>query len=476
GVDGDDKLFERNARENHAAGNLFEVNGEDVTFLADQGGSAPAAQFVTAGSEGGGGSKIYNGGGSASTVQAQDFGPGALSELHWDERSSAEKYYGYEIPVVENGTYRVDIYSAEIFHGVVGSTFENNKRVFDVVIEGETVADNFDHFDIDPSAPAKEIIHSYEFEITDGAFTLDIDARGSAGGIDQPKLSAFALYKIGAGTPVTDDEVPVIASVTVANPQGVQDDARDAIITVTDNSGLDAAALNALDGTELTFADIVPSVVSAPEVTISADGKTATLVYTLTPPAGGWDKGVGEVSIAAGAYPDAAGNGSVATTTAFVFEPNLGNQERGAVVFAVNAGTTDTSDATGLAPDPLDGGAVDNNRYAGAIAADSVILDAFGNPVAFEADNAAYYTSPKGNGGLNNNVDGQLGTTGSNAGGVDLDGSALHTYRDSNAASWTATYDGFDAGTYVVELHFAELFHASPGSRVGTFTVNGIPV
>ncbi|MEL6871942.1 MAG: malectin domain-containing carbohydrate-binding protein, partial [Pseudomonadota bacterium] len=168
----------------------FDVNGEDVTFLADQGGSAPAAQFVTAGSDGGGGSKIYNGGGSASTVQAQDFGPGALSELHWDERSSAEKYYGYEIPVVENGTYRVDIYSAEIFHGVVGSTFENNKRVFDVVIEGETVADNFDHFDIDPSAPAKEIIHSYEFEITDGAFTLDIDARGSAGGIDQPKLSA----------------------------------------------------------------------------------------------------------------------------------------------------------------------------------------------------------------------------------------------------------------------------------------------
>ena len=65
------------------------------------------------------------------------------------------------------------------------------------------------------------------------------------------------------------------------------------------------------------------------------------------------------------------------------------------------------------------------------------------------------------------------GSTGSNSGEVDLDGSALHTYRDSNASVWTATYDGFANGTYVVELHFAELFQTSAGTRVGDFYING---
>ncbi|MEL6370547.1 MAG: putative Ig domain-containing protein [Pseudomonadota bacterium] len=199
------------------------------------------------------------------------------------------------------------------------------------------------------------------------------------------------------------------------------------------------------------------------------------MTYELTPPANSWPRSaVGTIEFAAGAFQDAAGNTSTASSTAFVVEPFLDQYDRGDVVRAINIGTTDTTPSAGLNPDPLDGNAVDNNRYGGAIASDSVITDAFGNPVAFEADDNAYHTSPKGNGGLNNNVDGQLGDTGSNAGGVDLDGSAYHTYRDSSAASWTSTFDGFENGAYIVELHFAELFHGGPDARVGDFTVNGV--
>ena len=225
----------------------------------------------------------------------------------------------------------------------------------------------------------------------------------------------------------------------------------------------------------LNFSGIVPAAVSAPVVVLSNGGTTATLTFQLTPPATGWESGVGTVTIAAGAFEDAAGNGSGAASADFVFEPNLAQLERGVVVRAINVGTTDQ------APGALGGGpagrryVVDNNRYGGALT-DTIITDAFGNPVAFEADNDAFYTSPKTNGQLNANVDGQSTGqgSGSNAGDVDLDGSAYHTYRDSTAATWTGTYDGFANGTYIVELHFAELFWNAAGDRVGDFTVNGV--
>lgn len=182
----------------------------------------------------------------------------------------------------------------------------------------------------------------------------------------------------------------------------------------------------------------------------------------------------GTISVDAGAFSDAGGNVTEAASGGFVVQSNLDDLVRGQVVRAINIGTTDQTAAAALDPDQVEGGAVDNNRYGGAIAADSLITDAFGNPVAFEADDAAYHTSAKTTGALNANVDGESGVTGSNSGGVDLDGSAYHTYRDSAAGSWTSTFTGFANGTYVVELHFAELFQTEANKRVGDFTVNGV--
>ncbi len=462
----------------------FDVNGnvvaaddpdavETITFEGDGG---PASGFLTTGSQGGGGSKIYPGSGNGAananaTVQATDFGDNALNELHWKERSSNQQYFGYEIEV-ENGNYRVDLYLAEIFHGLVGANSDGS-RTFDIIIEGETVEDNLT---LGVSDAGIEQILSYEFVVADGAFTIDFDARASAGGNDQPKISGLALYQVGGQfVPPADTTAPEVVSIEVENPQGVQDDPRTATVVLSDSGGFDQAALEALDGTELQFSGIVPATVSSPTVVLSNGGSTATLTYTLTAVGQSWDSGVGTITIAEGAYPDAAGNTTAAASGDFVFEPNLDNLVRGNVVRAINVGTTDTSAATNLAADPLDGDTVDNNRYAGAIAADSIITDAFGNPIAFEADDNAFYTSPKGNGALNANVDGQSTGqgSGSNSGGVDLDGSAYHTYRDSTADQWSGTYTGFANGTYVVELHFAELFHTSNNLRVGDFTVNG---
>lgn len=438
----------------------YDINGVSTTFESDVNGAGAA--FLTTGSEGGGGSKIYSGGGGTgpATVQANDFGADALNELHWDERSSTQQYYGYEIPNLENGTYRVDIYTAEIFHGLVSGTsaFDDNKRVMDITIEGELVDDNFDIFDIEgASGAAKQFIVSHTVEVTDGTFTMDFDARAAAGGVDQPKISAFALYKIGATTPVVDETAPEIVEISVENPQNLQDGTRDLTVVLEDETGFDLADFATLDGSEVTFTDIVPSLVNAPTVDLSADGKTATLTYVLVPPTAtnAWPTGEGQISIDANAYGDAAGNLSAAANAVFFVEPNLDNLVAGDVALAINVGPVTNSIDNTLFSD-------DKNTYGGAITNDTII------GIDLQADDESYYSA--GTKTAPSNVDGKFG----GAGGFnnDLDGSALHTYRDASGGSFTATYP-IANGVYVVELWFAELFHTTGGNRQGDYTING---
>lgn len=402
------------------------------------------------------------------TAQSTDFPDTDLDPIHAYERSGNFATWSYNIDV-PNGEYLVDLYFAEIFHGVQNTNDPNDKRTFNLEIEGDEVLSNYDIID-DAGAAATEVLKTFQVTVTDGQLNLDFIKI-----VDQAKLSGLVVWAIGGNfEPPADETAPEIISIVVENPPSVQDGARDVVVTLQDNAGFEEADFVGLTGADLTFSGIVPSVVSDPEVVLSQNGTIATLTYELQPPTGSnaWPTGEGQVSIAADAFGDAAGNSTDAASAAFILEPNLAALVPGTVVRAINVGTTDTSAATDLGTDLVEGG-VDNNRYAGAIAADTLITDAAGNPIAFEADDAAYYTSPKTNAQLNANVDGESGPTGSNSGGVDLDGSALHTYRDSNTNVWTATYGGFANGTYVVELHFAELFQSAPGTRVGDFYING---
>ena len=443
-----------------ADGNLVEAGDpaavRTITFDSDAavevaGDGTDAANYVTAGSAGGGGSKIYQG--TLSQTQVADFGAEALDELHWVERSSNEDYFGYQIPVPEDGTYRVDLYMSEIYHGVSTGSFSQGDRVWDIVAEGETVADDFDLWEASGGQPLKEVKVSFLVEVTDGAFTIDFDARTGAGGNDQPKLSGLALYKVGGEvTPPADETAPQVVSIEVDNPQSVQDGERIATVVLGDETGFAAADFDALDGSELVFSGIVPATVSAPQVTLSSGGRTATLQYTLTAEGNAWAAGEGQISIAAGTFQDAAGNAAGAASGAFILEPNLDTLVRGDVALAINVGPTTNTTAD------LDGD--DDNTYGGAIANDTIL------GIDLEADDPSYY-SPNSKTG--SNIDGLIGGTGSNPA---LDGSALHTYRDSGNGAFTATYP-IENGTYVVELWFAELYHTSGGNRQGDYTING---
>ncbi|NCO88154.1 MAG: hypothetical protein GW886_16155, partial [Rhodobacterales bacterium] len=432
---------------------------QTVNFVSDV-GAGGAAQYVT-----GVASKTY----TNATIAGTDIPDTDLDLIHQTERSAVDAdKWGYSIPVA-NGDYLIDLIFAEIYHGVATAAANAvpGKRVFDIFLENALVEPNFDIIAAAGGA-ATEVIKTYQVTVADGVLNIEFDAS-----VNQAKISGLVVWEVG-GTfvPPADTTAPVIESVFVENLQGQQDGERFATLVLNDDTGFNSADFSGLTGSELTFTGIVPISVSAPAVTLSADGKTATLVYTLTAADNSWPNGVGQIAVAAGAYGDAAGNDSPAAQAAFVLQNNLSSLERGDVVRAINVGTTDATPGS-LDPDQLDGGLEDNNRYGGAITSDSLITDASGNPIAFEADNNAWYTSPKTNAQLNANVDGQSGGTGSNGGGVDLDGSAYHTYRDSAAGSWTATYSGFAPGAYIVELHFAELFHATGGQRQGDFTLNG---
>lgn len=409
-----------------------------IDFVSDT-ATAPKIGFVNTGNY-----NAYTNG----NAQALDFPDTDLDDIHAYERSGNFPVWGYEIDVPD-GEYLVDLYFAEIYHNLANVSDPNDKRIFDIEIEGAAVETNYDIID-DAGDAGIEVLKTYQVTVTDGKLNIDFIKN-----VDQAKLSGIVVWNVnGTFVPPADTTAPEVIDIFVENPAGDQDSPRDAIITLQDDAGFDANDFASLTGGELTFTGIVPSAVSAPSVLISADGRTATLTYELTPPAGSWPTGEGQVSIDSAAFSDAAGNSTAAASSAFFVEPNLNNLVAGDVALAINVGeTTNTIDTT-LAGD-------DKNTYGGAIVGDTII-----NGISLGADNASYYTPTTKTG---NNIDGKAGSTGSN---LALDGSALHTYRDAASGSFTATYP-ISNGIYVVELWFAELFHAVGGQRQGDYTLNG---
>lgn len=89
---------------------------------------------------------------------------------------------------VDVGSYRVELHFAEIWPGA----FKEGGRVFDVALEGDVVEDNLDLF---ASVGARTAtVQSYAVDVSDGNLDLDL-----LPGIQNPKLSALAIYPLDAG-------------------------------------------------------------------------------------------------------------------------------------------------------------------------------------------------------------------------------------------------------------------------------------
>ncbi|SEA85180.1 malectin domain-containing carbohydrate-binding protein [Rubrimonas cliftonensis] len=276
---------------------------QTVDFLSDA-GAGGAAQYLT-GVE----SNSY----TNSAVATIDFPGTDLDLLHRTERTAIDAgKWGYAIPAAD-GVYLIDLIFAEIYHGVATSAANAvpGKRVFDIFIEDALVEQNFDVIAAAGGVTA-EIIMTYAATVTDGVLNIAFDAS-----VDQAKISGLAVWRAGEAP---DAIAPVIQSITLGDTPGAQGGPRILTVVVTDETGFDAAAFDALTGAELIFTAIAPETVSAPAVALSDDARTATLTYTLTAPGGAWPNGAGQVAVAAGAYADAAGNASAAAERGFVLQ------------------------------------------------------------------------------------------------------------------------------------------------------------
>ncbi len=152
--------------------------------------------------------------------------------LYQTERYGAD--FSYSFPVTTTGTYTVDLHLAEIFVGAPGSGSEKGQgdRIFDVIIEGTTVLDDYDLF-ADVGA-LTATIKSFQTEVTDGILNIQFTAT-----VDNAKISAIeilgppgdeppppppptggTLYRVNSGGPLVEatDGGPDWTMDTTADP------------------------------------------------------------------------------------------------------------------------------------------------------------------------------------------------------------------------------------------------------------------
>lgn len=194
-------------------------------------------------------------------------------ELYRSERNGGNgtpSAFGYEVPL-DPGLYRVTLRFAEIFWGVQGPGGAG-RRVFDVSLEGEVVLDDYDIF-ADVGA-ATAVRKDFAVAVVDGV--LDIDFVGV---VDQPKLSAYEVERIGdlpasVAAPARD---PTLGFALVAGdvPPGAA-----GVFVVADRRVVDGDLLTlAARGTALARASVVATLPAR----AGADGRARFDVPTSLP-------------------------------------------------------------------------------------------------------------------------------------------------------------------------------------------------
>ena len=148
--------------------------------------------------------------------------------------------FSYNIPVPVSGSYLVELYFAEIYYQARISSGGVGSRVFDVFVEGETVAEQYDIIAAAGSKSATQLDHVAVVE--DGEIDVDFGAI-----TDWPKLSAYCVTEI-VGADSDGDGVPDAQDAFPSDPNETVDSDGDG---VGDNSDLfpnDASEWSDLDG------------------------------------------------------------------------------------------------------------------------------------------------------------------------------------------------------------------------------------
>lgn len=266
-----------------------------------------------------------------------------LDELHTEERFAlGGAAWGYDI-ATGNGTFEVDLYFADIW----GGTHAPGARVFDVVVEGRTVAEDLDLFsEVGGNA---EYVLTVDATVTDGILDIDFfsvvqNAKISAVLVREPGTltGSFAadwdeLRIEGYGTPPADVTAPAVA---ISLDGGVvADDPVTVTVRYSDGTELDITTLSLSD---LSITGAGSYTILSETLTIAPDNASATAVYSVLQDRG-WTSDPVSFGVAAGAVADTSGNLSAAVGDLFLFDEPGGD----VFVFALNAGGGEFTAADG---------------------------------------------------------------------------------------------------------------------------------
>ena len=111
-----------------------------------------------------------------------------FDKMYHSERNALTGDFSYAIPALETGrTYKIVMHFAELYF--TDAEKDAEKRVFDVVLEGETVLNDFDLVKEVGAFTATE--YSFERVITDGSIDVEIISKSDYGKING--LEVFML-------------------------------------------------------------------------------------------------------------------------------------------------------------------------------------------------------------------------------------------------------------------------------------------
>ncbi|MEM9881449.1 MAG: malectin domain-containing carbohydrate-binding protein [Planctomycetota bacterium] len=246
----------------------------------------------------------------------------------WDLSAGEELAYTFD---VSDGTYRLDLYFAEIFSGAT----DPGDRVFDVEVEGQTVLDDYDVAgDVGGFAG---VVQSFEVAVSDGQLDLRFLRE-----TENPAVKAIRVVSVGdpvPAAPVVDVDGPSSSggylADFVAGGGAVSVVAPDATLTDADSATL-ASLTVSLDATPDGADEVLTADTSGTPIIAAYAGDTLSLT--------------GSASVAD--YRQVLGTVAYDNTAT---EPTAGTRT---VSFVANDGTLDSAASTAVvsvtaAPDPV---------------------------------------------------------------------------------------------------------------------------
>lgn len=263
-------------------------------------------------------------GGKTFTNGQLDVGGTTGDVIYQSERSATTELggFGYDIPVSENGTYKVRLHMAEIYWGATGGAPNRGgigKRVFSANMEGGSV--ELSNYDLTADVGAATAsMKAYDVPVSDGELNIDFTASAN-----RPTIGGIEV--IVPDTTPADTTPPQVESVTP------QPDATDigvgANVTATFSETMDASTIG-----ENTFT-LVEQSGAGVNATVSYD---AQLKKAVLDPASTLKAGTVYVAKVAVGVKDRAGN-NLAEPESWSFttrEPVTASQEP----VRINAGGT----------------------------------------------------------------------------------------------------------------------------------------